>query len=83
MAAICGLPADTIRDLARAYAAAKAPLIQVGGGLTRYGNGAMTVSLVVLIALMILSLLLSFKLREAKTLLIGTPQPRPKEITKK
>lgn len=43
MAAICGLPADTIRDLARAYAAAKAPLIQVGGGLTRYGNGAMTV----------------------------------------
>lgn len=43
MAAICGVPADTIRGLARAYAAAKAPLIQIGGGLTRYGNGAMTI----------------------------------------
>ena len=43
MAAICGLSADTIRELARAYAAARAPFIQVGGGLTRYGNGAMTV----------------------------------------
>lgn len=43
MTAVCGVPADTIRDLARAYAAAKAPLIQVGGGLTRYGNGAMTI----------------------------------------
>jgi anaerobic selenocysteine-containing dehydrogenase len=43
MAAACGVPADTIRELARAYAAATAPLIQVGGGLTRYGNGAMTI----------------------------------------
>ncbi|MDK9716691.1 MAG: molybdopterin-dependent oxidoreductase [Trichlorobacter sp.] len=43
MAEVCGIPADTIRDLARAYAAAKAPLIQVGGGLTRYANGAMTI----------------------------------------
>jgi len=43
MADICGVAADTIRDLARAYAVAKAPLIQVGGGLTRYANGAMTI----------------------------------------
>ena len=43
MAEVCGIPADTMRDLARAYATAKAPLIQVGGGLTRYGNGAMTI----------------------------------------
>lgn len=43
----CGLPAGVIRELARAYAAAKAPLIQVGGGLTRYGNGAMNVRCIV------------------------------------
>lgn len=43
MAEICGIPADLIRELARSYAAAKAPFIQVGGGLTRYGNGAMAI----------------------------------------
>lgn len=43
LAAVCGLSGDTIRDLARSYAAARAPFIQVGGGLTRYGNGAMNV----------------------------------------
>lgn len=43
MARVCGIPADTIRSLAREYAAARAPYIQVGGGLTRYANGAMTV----------------------------------------
>jgi cyanate permease len=36
-------------------------------------DGAMTVSLIVLIALMAVSLLLSFRLKEARTLLIGTP----------
>jgi anaerobic selenocysteine-containing dehydrogenase len=40
---ICGLPADTIRWLARRYAASKAPFIRLGSGLTRYGNGAMNV----------------------------------------
>ncbi|MDD2501383.1 MAG: molybdopterin-dependent oxidoreductase [Geobacter sp.] len=49
MAEVCGIPADTIRDLARAYGAAKAPLIQVGGGLTRYGNGAMTIRCIALL----------------------------------
>jgi sugar phosphate permease len=39
-------------------------------------DGAMTVSLVVLLALMVFSLLLSFRLKEAKTLLIGTPSPQ-------
>jgi anaerobic selenocysteine-containing dehydrogenase len=43
MSAVCGLPADMIRNLARSYAAAKAPFIQLGGGLTRYGNGAMNI----------------------------------------
>ncbi len=42
-ATLCGIPADTIRRLAREYAAARAPFIRLGSGLTRYGNGAMTV----------------------------------------
>jgi anaerobic selenocysteine-containing dehydrogenase len=43
MSAACGLPAETIVRMAREYAAAKAPFIRLGSGLTRYGNGAMTV----------------------------------------
>jgi anaerobic selenocysteine-containing dehydrogenase len=38
-----GLPAATVEELARAFAAAKAPFIRLGSGLSRYGNGAMTV----------------------------------------
>ena len=43
MADICGLPADVIERMAREYARARAPFIRLGSGLTRYGNGAMTV----------------------------------------
>ncbi|HWQ61599.1 MAG TPA: molybdopterin oxidoreductase family protein [Negativicutes bacterium] len=43
VATITGLPAATIEAMARSYAAAKAPLIRLGSGLCRYGNGAMTV----------------------------------------
>ena len=43
MAPVCGLLAGTIERLARTYAAARAPFIRLGSGLTRYGNGAMTV----------------------------------------
>ena len=43
MAEVCGLAAEVIERLARAYARAKAPFIRLGSGLTRYGNGAMTV----------------------------------------
>jgi anaerobic selenocysteine-containing dehydrogenase len=43
MADVCGLPPDTIERMAREYARAKAPYIRLGSGLTRYGNGAMTV----------------------------------------
>lgn len=43
IAPLCGLPSETIERLARAYAAARAPFIRLGSGLTRYGNGAMTV----------------------------------------
>ncbi len=43
MAEVCGLPVNVIERLAREYARAKAPFIRLGSGLTRYGNGAMTV----------------------------------------
>ncbi|MDD2308165.1 MAG: molybdopterin-dependent oxidoreductase [Desulfuromonadaceae bacterium] len=43
MAEVCGLSAGVIERLAREYARAKAPFIRLGSGLTRYGNGAMTV----------------------------------------
>ena len=42
MSPVCGLPPETIRRLAREYAAARAPFIRLGSGLTRYANGAMT-----------------------------------------
>lgn len=43
MAADCGLPAETIVRLAQEYALSLRPFIRLGSGLTRYGNGAMTV----------------------------------------
>lgn len=42
-AAVTGLTAADIAAMARAYARARAPFISVGSGLSRYGNGAMTV----------------------------------------
>lgn len=43
MSGMCGLSVGVIEQFARDYAAAKAPFIRLGSGLTRYGNGAMTV----------------------------------------
>lgn len=43
VAALTGLPAETIEAMARGYAVAQAPLIRLGSGLCRYGNGAMSV----------------------------------------
>ena len=43
MSEVCGLPVDVIERMAREYARAKAPFMRLGSGLTRYGNGAMTV----------------------------------------
>jgi anaerobic selenocysteine-containing dehydrogenase len=40
---ITGLSAATIEEMARAYGRARVPFIRLGGGLTRYGNGAMSV----------------------------------------
>ncbi|MBI5069556.1 MAG: molybdopterin oxidoreductase family protein [Deltaproteobacteria bacterium] len=46
-AALTGVPAERIRALARAYGRARAPFIRLGGGNSRYGNGAMTTRLLV------------------------------------
>ena len=43
MSELCGLSTEIIERMAREYARAKAPFIRLGSGLTRYGNGAMTV----------------------------------------
>lgn len=43
MADLCGIAAPVIERMAHDYAAASAPFIRLGSGLTRYGNGAMTV----------------------------------------
>lgn len=40
---VTGVSPEIIEELAHAYGAAKAPFISLGSGLSRYGNGAMTV----------------------------------------
>ena len=45
VAARTGVPEPLLREFAAAYGTATNPQIQVGGGITRYGNGAMTVRL--------------------------------------
>ena len=40
---LTGLAAATVEEVARHYAAARAPFIRLGSRLSRYGNGAMTV----------------------------------------
>ena len=43
VAALTGLPVDVLELMAAVYGAAQAPFILLGSGLSRYGNGAMTV----------------------------------------
>lgn len=43
VSAITGIAPQTIREMASLYAKANAPFIRLGSGLSRYGNGAMTV----------------------------------------
>lgn len=43
VAALTGLDEDTLEELALAYGTALAPFILLGNGLSRYGNGAMTI----------------------------------------
>ena len=40
---LTGLPVEVIEQMAKEYGAAAAPFIRLGSGLSRYGNGAMTV----------------------------------------
>ena len=40
---ITGVSVERLTELAHAYAKARAPFIRLGSGLSRYGNGAMTV----------------------------------------
>ena len=40
--ALTGVPAATVRELAEAYGRARDPHLRPGNGLSRYGNGAMT-----------------------------------------
>ena len=49
-AALTGLSEATLLELARALAAARAPFIRMGEGLSRYGNGAMNVRTIVALA---------------------------------
>ncbi|MGA2080201.1 MAG: molybdopterin oxidoreductase family protein [Holophaga sp.] len=43
VAELTGLAQADLEELAEAYGKARAPFILVGGGLSRYGNGAMTI----------------------------------------
>ncbi|MCI8660319.1 MAG: molybdopterin-dependent oxidoreductase [Lachnospiraceae bacterium] len=47
---ITGVPAETIRELAREYGKASAPAILMGSGPSRQGNGGMNVRLVVILS---------------------------------
>ncbi|WP_432735132.1 molybdopterin-containing oxidoreductase family protein [Maridesulfovibrio sp. FT414] len=47
---ITGVPAQVIVDLAREYAAASSPVIILGSGNSRYGNGGMTVRLITILS---------------------------------
>ena len=47
VSAITGVPTAVIEELATAYGSARAPFISLGSGLSRYGNGAMTVRTIV------------------------------------
>jgi anaerobic selenocysteine-containing dehydrogenase len=45
-AELTGVPEERLTELATAYAAARTPFIRLGSGLSRYGNGAMTVRII-------------------------------------
>jgi anaerobic selenocysteine-containing dehydrogenase len=44
---LTGLSPDTLESMAKAYGRAKLPLIRMGSGLSRYGNGAMSTRTIV------------------------------------
>jgi len=44
---VTGLSVQTIKSMAKTYGRAKNPFIRLGAGLSRYGNGAMTIRIIV------------------------------------
>jgi anaerobic selenocysteine-containing dehydrogenase len=44
---LTGLSTETLRSMAKTYGRAKKPFIRLGSGLSRYGNGAMTIRTIV------------------------------------
>jgi anaerobic selenocysteine-containing dehydrogenase len=46
-AEICGVPVETIRELARSYGAARAPFLRIGNGLQRHTNGGQAVRAII------------------------------------
>jgi len=44
---LTGLPTEAVKRMALAYGRAKNPFIRLGSGLSRYGNGAMTIRTIV------------------------------------
>jgi anaerobic selenocysteine-containing dehydrogenase len=47
VSSLTGLSKETLESMAKAYGAAKNPFIRIGSGLSRYGNGAMTIRTIV------------------------------------
>ena len=47
VSSLTGLSVETLESMAKAYGKAKRPFIRLGSGLSRYGNGAMTVRTIV------------------------------------
>ncbi|NWG04544.1 MAG: molybdopterin oxidoreductase family protein [Syntrophaceae bacterium] len=47
VSSLAGLPKETLESIARTYGTAINPFIRVGSGLSRYGNGAMTIRTIV------------------------------------
>ncbi len=47
VSALTGLPGETLESMAKTYGKAKKPFIRLGSGLSRYGNGAMTIRTIV------------------------------------
>jgi len=47
VSSVTGLSVETIESMAEAYGRAKSSFIRLGAGLSRYGNGAMTIRIIV------------------------------------
>ncbi len=50
---LTGLPTETVKSMALAYGRAKNPFIRLGSGLSRYGNGAMTIRTIVCLSALV------------------------------